>query len=163
MALGGALGGAVVAFARPSGPPMGEFPPPLDLPLVKGPAPRFSLAAERGRPVVLEVFASWCGACETTAATLADASRVRRARDVRFVAVSVDDDPFLAAVAAHRWQIPYDVAFDDAGVADAWQVSRLPAVIVVDAGGAVRHFGSAAPTADQLEGWLADVGAPRVE
>ena len=43
--LGGAVGGAVVAFARHPGPPVGEPAPPLDLPLVKGQAPRFSLGA----------------------------------------------------------------------------------------------------------------------
>ncbi len=162
LVLAGGLSGALSLAGR-SGPPVGVAAPPLDLPLVKGDVPRFSLVEERGRPVLIEVFASWCRACEGAAPTLAAASRVRRAREVRFVGVSVDDDPFLAAVAAQRWSIPYDVAFDDVGAADTWKVDRLPAVIVVDAAGSVRHVGSSAPTAAELERWLADVGAPRVD
>ncbi|MBN2192030.1 MAG: TlpA family protein disulfide reductase [Polyangiaceae bacterium] len=160
--LTGSLGWAFVAAARHSGPAIGTLPPPVDLPLVKGKTPRFSLADARGTPVVIEVFASFCHACETAAPTLAEAARADRARDVRFVGISVDDDPFLAAVAAHRWGIPYDVAFDDGGVADAWQVTTLPAVIVVDAQGRVRHVGAGAPKARELEQWLGDVGAARL-
>lgn len=163
LVLGGLCGWVAVATGRASGPPPGERLAPVDLPLVKGATPRFSLAQARGRPLVIEIFASWCAACQKASPILADAARARRARETRFVAVSVDDSPFLAAVAARRWAIPYDVAFDDRGVADVWEVTRLPTVIVVDAQGRVSRVVAGVPSASEVERWLDEVGAGRLD
>jgi thiol-disulfide isomerase/thioredoxin len=157
------LATAVVAVAHHDGPAVGQLPPPLDLPLIKGRSPRFSLADARGAPLVVEVFASWCGACESAAPALAAAALAPRRQAVRVIGVSVDDDPFLAAVAAGRWGIPYDVAFDDVGAADSWNVRSLPALIVVDADGRVVRVATGAPDPGTLERWLSEVGASRVD
>src|SRR5262245_3401547 len=102
-----ALGiGALLFFRKRSGPATGALAQDFSLPLIAGSAERFQLANERGKPVLIEVFASCCGVCRRAAPTLRDAARAPRKRDVRFVGVSVDREADDARAAAQEWGIP---------------------------------------------------------
>jgi peroxiredoxin len=146
-----------------SGPSVGSEAVDFALPVASGPEDSFRLADHRGTPVVIEVFASWCGYCQRATSVLASASQARRSLPVRFVGVSVDDTIATAGSAAESWGIPYEVAWDDGRVTLAYDISMLPTVIVVDGEGRVAHVGNGAPDAEDLEDWLADVGAQRVD
>jgi cytochrome c biogenesis protein CcmG/thiol:disulfide interchange protein DsbE len=101
----GLLGAVVfVVMRRNSGPETGRPAAAFDLPLV-GSEGRFNLAEHRGKPVLIEVFASWCGACRRSAPTLADAFQDHRTK-VKFVGVLVDDDPEQAAQVKDGWGSP---------------------------------------------------------
>ena len=66
----GALALLAVLFVsrKLSGPSEGGQAAPFDLPLVGGAeGARFRLADKRGQPVLIEVFAAWCGACRRSA------------------------------------------------------------------------------------------------
>jgi peroxiredoxin len=145
-----------------SGPTVGSEAVDFRLPVASGPEDTFRLADHRGTPVVIEVFASWCGYCQRATSVLASASQARRTSQVRFVGVSVDDTIAEAAGAAWNWGIPYEVAWDDGRVTLAYDISMLPTVVVVDGAGRVAHVGNGTPDADELEDWLSDVGAARV-
>jgi peroxiredoxin len=150
-----AIGGAafVMIRRRNSGPSEGSAAPSIDLPLV-GKSERFELAKERGKPVVLEVFASWCGTCRRAAPVLADAYRTHSANDVAFLGVSVDDSVGDAERAKERWHIPYDVALDDGSVQRGYRVSLLPTVIVIGRDGVVRHATTGVPSSKDLDDWI---------
>jgi thiol-disulfide isomerase/thioredoxin len=152
-----AIAGAafVVIRRRSSGPNEGSPAPRIDLPLV-GKSERFELDKERGKPVVLEVFASWCGTCRRAAPVLAEAYRSHSADQVAFLGVSVDDSPGDAARAKERWHIPYDVALDDGSVQRGYKVSLLPTVVVIGPDGIVRHATTGVPSSGQLDAWIAE-------
>ena len=152
-----AIGGAafVMIRRRNSGPAEGTSAPEIDLPLV-GASGRFDLAKERGKPVVMEVFASWCGTCRRAAPVLAEAYRAHAKGDVSFLAVSVDDSLGDAARAKDRWAIPYDVALDDGSVSRGYKVSLLPTVVVIGRDGMVRHTTTGVPSTDELDRWIAE-------
>ncbi|HMJ13752.1 MAG TPA: TlpA disulfide reductase family protein [Polyangiaceae bacterium] len=152
---------AMLLMPRRSGPKVGESAKPIDLPLVTG-SSRFSLAENKGQPLVVEAFASWCSACRSAAPTLAAASRARRARPVRFIGVSVDDSPERARQAKEEWRIPYDIALDDGRFSKDYAVRLLPTLVVIDAEGRVRRVSSGRPSAAELESWLGEVGAERL-
>lgn len=153
---------------RSSGPDRDASAPDVDLPIVAprsapkegNAAPsRFHLAAERGKPVVVEVFASWCGECRRSAPVLAEAAKTPRAAPVRFIGVSVDDSSELARRAAAAWQLPYDVALDDGSLSSSWNVKLLPTLVVIDAAGRVRRTTVGHVSSKELESMLADLGA----
>lgn len=140
---------------RSSGPPEGVVAPLIDLPVV-GTGERFELARERGKPVVLEVFASWCGACRRAAPVLAEVQRAHPAGDVKFVGVSLDDTMDQALRVKERWQIPYDVVLDDGSVSRGYKVSLLPTLVVIGRDGMVRHTTTGVPSKSELERWIAE-------
>jgi peroxiredoxin len=157
-----AMGLAFFISRGRSGPEPGSEAAAFDLPVVAGNQSRFRLADQRGTPVVVEVFASWCGVCRRTAPMLSDAANARRERPVRFVGVSVDQTESAAKAAKAQWGISYDVAIDDGRFSKNYGITVLPTIILIDGDGRVRHVSAGAPRQSELESWLDDVGAARL-
>ncbi len=147
--------------APSSGPEVGTVAHDFDLALTSGAGKRFRLSDHQGTPVLVEAFASWCRACRNATPILVEAARAERAREVRFVAVGVNDSPDDASRAARSWGIPYDVAVDDGSFARSYQISRLPTILLVSAEGKVIHTTTGRVGRDQLESWLSEAGAAR--
>ncbi|MBK8996369.1 MAG: TlpA family protein disulfide reductase [Myxococcales bacterium] len=158
-----ALGVGVYWFARrSSGPETGTLAADFSLPVVSGGVERVQLSELRGRPVLVEVVASWCGVCRRAAPTLAAAAKAPRQREVRFLAVSVDEERADAAALAKKWDIPYDVAHDDGRFARSYRIDLLPTFVLIDAEGRIRKVSTGAPKPADVERWLAEVGAERL-
>lgn len=156
-----AVGVAMALSRRGSGPDEGT--PAKDFTLASADTgTSFHLADQRGTPVLLEVFASWCPTCRQSAPTLDEISQAKRARSVRFVGVSVDDTVERARAVKHAWHIPYDVLHDNGSFSKAYNITLLPTFILVDANGRVRHVATGGQSRAELESWLADVGASRM-
>ncbi|HEY0463200.1 MAG TPA: TlpA disulfide reductase family protein [Polyangiaceae bacterium] len=156
----GLIGGGVYFLAshfvrHSSGPKEGSPAAAFDLPLA-GQEGRVSLAAQRGKPVLMEVFASWCGACKRSSPRMAEAYRAHQGENVTFLAVSVDEDPASAARIKTEWQLPFDVAIDDGSVSRGYGISMLPTLIYIDAQGTVRHSAAGVVSRSEIDGWLAE-------
>lgn len=156
----GALGVCVYILAtqvvrHSSGPKEGSAAAAFDLPLAGG-AGRISLAAQHGKPVLMEVFASWCSACKRTSPRLIDAWRAHHNEGVTFLAVSVDDDPAAASRIKSEWQIPFEVAVDDGTVSRGYGINMLPTLVYIDKNGTVRHAAAGVASRSDLEDWLAE-------
>lgn len=105
---------------------------------LSGPAgEKLSLASLKGKTVVFDFWATWCGPCRAQHPLYEEVKR--RFRDdasVVFLSVSTDEDrdlivPFLQA---NRWE--QKVWFED-GLAHLLQVSSIPTTIIVDRRGEV--------------------------
>ena len=97
------------------------------------------LAALRGRPVVLNFWASWCGPCKSEAAALEAAWSRYRSRRVAFVGVDYHDVTRDAErfVAAHGLTFP--MAEDGSGqvTENRYGVSQVPETYVLDRSGRI--------------------------
>jgi cytochrome c biogenesis protein CcmG, thiol:disulfide interchange protein DsbE len=156
----GAIGGCVYFLAshfvrHSSGPKEGSTAVAFDLPLA-GKEGRVSLAAQQGKPLLMEVFASWCGACKSSSPRLAEAWRAHQGDNVTFLAVSVDEDPAAAARIQREWQLPFEVALDDGTVSRGYGISMLPTLIYIDAQGMVRHSAAGVVSRSEIDRWLAE-------
>jgi cytochrome c biogenesis protein CcmG, thiol:disulfide interchange protein DsbE len=125
-------------------------PDPLPAVLQTGPTPDFqlpdaggrsvSLSAQRGHPVLLNFWATWCPPCVDEVPSLEDLARKLDGTDLRLLAVSVDDD-----WSAIRRFFPkgssigvlLDTSHD---VPKKFGTDKYPETYLIDAAGRVRYY-----------------------
>lgn len=139
-----------------SGPAEGATAKPFELPLASG-SGTFRLDEHRGKPVLLEVFASWCGACEHAAPMVDEVYREAAKTGVVFVGVSVDENISAARRVQQSWPIAYPVAVDDGKVQRAYGVSLLPTFVLIDKDGIVKRVSAGVPSRRTLSRWLSEL------
>ncbi len=102
--------------------------------------------ANDGRPVFLNLWASWCFPCreEMPAIDLAAAANP----DVAFIGVSVQDTTAEAQAFLDQVQVSYTIGFDEGGTVDSeYRPLGLPASYIISSEGVIleRIFGKVTP------------------
>lgn len=88
-----------------------------------------------GRPVVVNIWASWCGPCTQEAPELAKVARAFQGQ-VQFVGVDIADQVAPAKTFIHRYGWPYPSVFDPNGdIRDGFGLIGQPHTLVFDADG----------------------------
>ena len=105
----------------------------------------FTLAAHRGKPVVLVFWASWCGPCKRELPELTELVEHYGERVV-FVSINAGETAPTAARAAAEWGISWPVVTDpDIQIQVDYRVDAIPTVVIVDADGVIRFRGLGVP------------------
>ena len=157
-AIWAALGVGLLYFmhARSSGPEEGTTAAPFELGLANRDG-TFKLADQRGKPVVMEVFASWCSACRRSAPALEESFERHHQKGVEFVGVSVDSSLEDAQRVKTDWSIPYDIALDDGRVAKGYGIEVLPTFVLIGKDGTVRRVSTGSVSPSEIDRWLSDL------
>ncbi len=91
---------------------------------------------EDGRPVLLNMWASWCAPCRQEMPALDEASL--RRTDVAFVGIAVLDREKDAREFLVEVPLSFPIALDDDGsVAELLGINGLPVTLIIDASGMV--------------------------
>lgn len=107
-----------------------------------------SLASLKGRVVVLNFWASWCGPCRKELPQLAALDRELAKRGGRVIAISIDEDVRNAASFADRHAAGLAVYHDGPnGLVRTLDLPALPYTVVLDRDGAVAWSGGGASAA----------------
>lgn len=102
------------------------------------------LSALKGRPVVINFWASWCDACRAEAPTMEQAWRAYQARGVVFLGIDVNDTATDSAAFLKQYGITYYNAPDVTGtIYVRYGVIGLPTTVFVNRDGAIqsKHIG----------------------
>lgn len=119
----------------PGGPQVGTAAPEVRIHTLDGGV--VDLAAERGHPVVIDFFGSWCGPCRRQQAGLDAVAERYRPRGVVVVGDALRDDRAAVQSYVSDLGVPYPTALDDGEVAAAFAVLAPPTTVVVDPAGRV--------------------------
>ena len=138
-----AAGIADCPASDPSVPARADGLPDVTLPCLGGGRP-VRLAGLRGQPMIISVWAQWCGPCRAEAPYLSEVA-ARQPSDVAIMGVDfVDPRPDLAIEFARLsgWKYPQIQDLDKA-LGGTLQVSAPPQTIFIDAHGKIvyRHAG----------------------
>lgn len=127
-------------------PATGERLPSLRLPcLVPGPSIDPSVLV--GRPVLVNLWATWCGPCREEMPLL-QATHLRLGDDVQFLGVNTRDTTEAAAAFLPEVGVTYPQVVDlDGRLLGHLRIPGLPVTVLVDADGnvAARHIGELDP------------------
>jgi len=145
------IGGARETLARTrDGACVALQPDPLPDFLRNGPTPDFqlpdaagrtvSLSQQRGHPVFLNFWATWCPPCVDEVPAIEDLARRLKGTDMRMLAVSVDDDwdkvrRFFAK--GSDIGVLLDVSHD---IPKKFGTEKYPETFLVDAAGRIRYY-----------------------
>lgn len=127
---------ASAALANDGGIQVGQTLPDATMAGLNSPAR--TLASYRGKPLIINVWASWCGPCRAEAASLERFAWSDAGQKVVVIGISTDDD----RMAALKWLRQSNATlshFIDANVAleNLLGASRIPLTVLVDARGRV--------------------------
>jgi thiol-disulfide isomerase/thioredoxin len=113
----------------------------------------FRLADHKGRFVVLDFWATWCGPCMQTMPLIDEVVRDFTGEGVELVAVNMEEQPEQIKSILERHKLKLTVALDRDGVVAArYAVTAIPQTVVIDREGKVSRLfvGGGKNTAEAL-------------
>jgi cytochrome c biogenesis protein CcmG/thiol:disulfide interchange protein DsbE len=93
------------------------------------------LSEQRGTPILVNVWASWCAPCKAETPDLI-AAHERLGDRVRFIGVNAQDDRTSATEFIHDFEVPYPSVFDPSNaIAISYGLYSPPSTLFFDANG----------------------------
>jgi thiol-disulfide isomerase/thioredoxin len=119
---------------------LGEAAPDFALPVIYGgdAGDRVRLADLKGKAVVLDFWASWCGPCQAQAPIMDKVARAYEGKGVIVLGVNTSDESESALQFLRSRNIGYASVLDEANrTATEYGVRQLPTMVVIDRSGRV--------------------------
>src|ERR1700712_3485349 len=130
---------AFVAGTAVPAVPLSSQAPDFTLRTMGGPNMR--LQEQRGRVVMINFWATWCGPCRQEMPQLSKLYDKYRASGFVLMGVNVDDDSRNAAEVAGKLRVSFPVLLDtDKTVSKLYDLSTMPSTVIIDRDGKVRYI-----------------------
>ena len=130
---------------------VGKAAPDFTLELLDG--KQFQLSKTKGKVVVLDFWATWCGPCLQAMPQVDSVTREFKDRDVQLIAVNLQESPKQITDMLERHKLELTVALDrDGVVAERYAANAIPQTVIIDREGKIARLfvGGGPHLGDQL-------------
>ena len=135
-----ALFGALLATASRARAAVAPSMPAPDFTLRSAEGGNLRLAEMRGRVVLVNFWATWCGPCKVEMPHLNRIYEKYRSAGFVLLGVNIDEDPRQAVALATRMGLKFPVLLDtDKAVSRRYALDSMPGTVIIDRDGKVRH------------------------
>jgi peroxiredoxin len=129
---------ALAASTAPAALAPASTAPDFTLHVMDG--PNLRLKEQRGRVVMVNFWATWCGPCRQEMPQLNRLYEKYKASGFVLLGVNVDDDQRKAAEVAAKLGVTFPVLLDtDKAVSKLYDLSTMPSTVLIDRDGKVRY------------------------
>jgi len=113
---------------------------------------RVSLASYRGKVVLLNFWATWCGPCLVEIPRFMEWQKQYGPRGFAVLGVSIDDDAAPVHTFARKLHVNYPIVMGDARLGETWGgILGVPVTFLIDRKGVVRARINGEPDLDGME------------
>ncbi len=151
-AISTAAGNSGPGASSSRGPRAGDVAPGFTLETLDGQP--VSLSEWRGRPVLINFWASWCGPCKEEMPAIQAAYEEHREHGLVVLAVAVDDRPQDVRRFVEEHGLTFEPLIDDGGVSHAYRVLGLPTSVFVGPDGRISAVHTGPLDEDKIETYL---------
>ena len=99
------------------------------------------LSEYRGKVVLINFWASWCGPCQQELPKLSELRSLHDEYDFELLAINIDEEPEKALRLANKLGIDFPILFDEEKqVSKMYDIDAMPMTILIDRNGDVRYM-----------------------
>lgn len=116
---------------------------------------RFTFSEHKGRPLVINFFASWCIPCKAEAPLLDKVYRDNKANNVAFLGIAVQDTKEKARAFVKEHGMSFPVGVDEGKkLTDLFEVYGIPTTYFIDKYGKINYVHAGMMTEDFIRNKL---------
>ncbi|HND08830.1 MAG TPA: redoxin domain-containing protein [Pseudomonadota bacterium] len=149
-------------FVRPPPPVQGGRAAPdfsvarIDDAAAKG--ERFSLSAQKGHPVLIDFWATWCGPCKESLPLIDQVHQRLGSRGLRTIAIEIEGAEAKAKQFAAALQLKMPLGSDAGTVAERYGITQIPMTVLIDGEGQIRRVFRGVHSTEELTQAIESVG-----
>lgn len=122
------------------------------------PGERFELSAQRGHPVLIDFWATWCGPCKESLPLIDRVNTQLQPRGLRTIAIEIEGAEAKAKQFATALGLKLPLGSDPGTVAERYGITQIPLTVLIDAEGQVRRVFRGVHSAEELTQAIEAVG-----
>jgi len=101
---------------------------------------QFHLSAHKGKPVLINFWASWCIPCAAEAPAIEKLYKEYRKKDVIFIGIAVNDTETKARQFVERFKLSFATGLDPGEIQKSYPIYGVPTTMFIDRQGRINYM-----------------------